>query len=110
MPNRIHCTWMGDPSKVILLEAVLDTIAKDNLQQVVNDSGKVLLAGLHELQVRDINLSHPSPGTPRITPVPVWFGIICIAINRNGLRSINALLLYSGTNPVQLHEHFLLTG
>ena len=52
MPNRIFNTWMGDPSKVIILEAVLDTIAKDNLKQVVKDSGKVLLEGLNELQVR----------------------------------------------------------
>ncbi|XP_072030974.1 4-aminobutyrate aminotransferase, mitochondrial-like [Amphiura filiformis] len=50
MANRIFNTWMGDPSKVLLLETIIDTIAKDNLQKVVEDSGKVLMAGLFELQ------------------------------------------------------------
>ena len=51
MANRIFNTWMGDPSKVLLLETIVDVIAEDNLQQVVRDSGKVLMKGLHELQV-----------------------------------------------------------
>ena len=105
MPNRIHCTWMGDPSKVILLEAVLDTIAKDNLQQVVNDSGKVLLEGLNELQVRGINLGHLSPGTPRTTPVPIWFSTIWWP-RANNHPSVVSWHKASLTTPVNFRSTF----
>ena len=42
---------MGDPPKLLLLEAVLETIKKDNLKAVVNEAGDTLLKGLKELQV-----------------------------------------------------------
>lgn len=49
-PYRIFNTWMGDPSKLILLERVLNVIKKDNLIDLVNETGKVLKNGLHELE------------------------------------------------------------
>ena len=31
LPYRVFNTWMGDPSKVLMLEAVLDCVEKDGL-------------------------------------------------------------------------------
>lgn len=47
---RVFNTWMGDPSKLILLEVVLDTIIKDNLLKQVNRVGNYLLKELNTLQ------------------------------------------------------------
>ncbi|XP_053625682.1 4-aminobutyrate aminotransferase, mitochondrial [Plodia interpunctella] len=47
---RIFNTWMGDPGKLILLEKVLNVIKRDNLICLVNETGKVLKDGLHELE------------------------------------------------------------
>ncbi|CAK1552059.1 unnamed protein product [Leptosia nina] len=47
---RVFNTWMGDPGKLILLERVLKVIKTQNLLDVVNESGKVLKSGLHELE------------------------------------------------------------
>lgn len=50
MGSRVFNTWMGDPTKLLLLEAVVETIKKDNLKAVVNEAGDTLLKGLKELQ------------------------------------------------------------
>lgn len=47
---RVFNTWMGDPSKLILLEAVVDTIIKDNLLDQVTRVGNYLLKELNALQ------------------------------------------------------------
>ncbi|CAH1170440.1 unnamed protein product [Phaedon cochleariae] len=49
-PYRIFNTWMGDPGKAILLEAVLKVIKSQNLLEQVEKSGRRLLCGLHDLQ------------------------------------------------------------
>ncbi|KAJ0180511.1 hypothetical protein K1T71_003915 [Dendrolimus kikuchii] len=49
-PYRIFNTWMGDPGKLILLERVLEVIQKENLIGLVNETGKVLKCGLHQLE------------------------------------------------------------
>lgn len=41
---------MGDPGKVILLEAILGVIERDQLLENVKASGKVLMDGLGSLQ------------------------------------------------------------
>jgi len=46
---RIFNTWIGEPSKLILLEAVLDTIKRDNLLSRVNTVGEALQKGLNEI-------------------------------------------------------------
>ena len=48
---RIYNTWMGDPSKIILLEEVLRVIHQDKLIEAARDTGHFLLQGLQELQV-----------------------------------------------------------
>lgn len=47
---RIFNTWMGDPSKLILLEQVLKVIKQENLIGLVNETGKVLKSGLLKLE------------------------------------------------------------
>ncbi|XP_048757899.1 4-aminobutyrate aminotransferase, mitochondrial-like [Ostrea edulis] len=47
---RIFNTWVGDSSKVLLLEAVINTIKEYNLLDNVKDTGKYLKDGLHEME------------------------------------------------------------
>lgn len=47
---RVFNTWCGDPGKVLLLEAILKVIKRDNLLANVDKAGKVLKGGLEELQ------------------------------------------------------------
>ncbi|ETI32273.1 4-aminobutyrate aminotransferase [Phytophthora nicotianae] len=46
---RIFNTWMGDPTKMITLKAVLDVVESDSLLENVNITGDYLKTGLHEL-------------------------------------------------------------
>lgn len=46
---RIFNTWLGDPSKLILLEEVINEINKNDLINKINDVGKVMLSGLVSL-------------------------------------------------------------
>jgi len=50
-PFRIFNTWMGDPSKLLLLETVVNVMKRDNLIDLVNKSGDHLLKGLVDMQV-----------------------------------------------------------
>lgn len=47
---RIFNTWMGDPSKVILLQEIVRVIRRDHLLDVVQESGEVLMKGLFDLE------------------------------------------------------------
>lgn len=49
---RIFNTWCGDPGKVILLDAVLQTISKEKLLESTVVAGNVLLEGLKDLEAR----------------------------------------------------------
>ncbi|CAG0924182.1 unnamed protein product, partial [Notodromas monacha] len=49
---RVFNTWMGDPGKMLLLEAVLQTIKTENLLDNVTKTGNHLLKGLEDLQAR----------------------------------------------------------
>lgn len=51
-PFRIFNTWMGDPAKLVLLDAVVRTVREEGLLDVVNAAGDVLLAGLAQLQAK----------------------------------------------------------
>eukprot|EP00040_Diaphanoeca_grandis_P039206 m.258421 g.258421 ORF g.258421 m.258421 type:complete len:503 (+) comp36555_c0_seq1:287-1795(+) len=50
VPYRIYNTWMGDPTKLILLRAILDVIDKEELVESSALVGDYLLAGLQELE------------------------------------------------------------
>ncbi|XP_049314066.1 4-aminobutyrate aminotransferase, mitochondrial [Bactrocera dorsalis] len=47
---RVFNTWMGEPSKLLLLEEVINVINEDNLLKTVNAAGKVLKDGLLSLE------------------------------------------------------------
>lgn len=47
---RIFNTWMGDPGKMIQLQAFLDTVEEERLLENTKITGEYLLAGLEELQ------------------------------------------------------------
>jgi len=49
-PYRIFNTWLGDPTKIMLLEETLKVIKRDGLLDVVKESGAALEDGLLELQ------------------------------------------------------------
>lgn len=49
-PLRIFNTWMGDPSKLVLLDPVLRTIKNDNLIERTKTAGDALVSGLINLQ------------------------------------------------------------
>lgn len=48
---RIFNTWVGDSSKVLLLEAVINTIKEYKLLETVQDTGNYLQNGLHDMAV-----------------------------------------------------------
>lgn len=48
-PARIFNTWVGEPSKLVLLEAVLDTIERDSLLARVQEVGDSMMLGLEDL-------------------------------------------------------------
>ncbi|GBP30672.1 4-aminobutyrate aminotransferase, mitochondrial [Eumeta japonica] len=62
---RIFNTWMGDPSKLILLGEVIKVIKTRNLLELVNETGKVLKDGLHGIEKEFPHLinSVRGPGT-----------------------------------------------
>lgn len=41
---------MGDPTKILLLDAILNVIKRDDLLSVVEKSGEVLMSGLRDLE------------------------------------------------------------
>lgn len=47
---RIYNTWMGDPSKIIMLEEVIRVMNRDNLLDVVQESGDILMKGIGTLE------------------------------------------------------------
>ena len=49
LPYRVFNTWMGDPSKVLMLEAVLDCVEKDGLVENAAVTGDYLQRGLQTL-------------------------------------------------------------
>ncbi|VEN34023.1 unnamed protein product [Callosobruchus maculatus] len=62
LPLRVFNTWMGDPGKTLLLQAILDVIKKENLLEQVNKSGKRLLDGMKDLEKEFCPLVHSSRG------------------------------------------------
>lgn len=52
---RIFNTWVGDPSKMVLLEAVVRVIKEQNLVQNMKTTGDYLLKNMHALQKKHPN-------------------------------------------------------
>uniref|UniRef100_A0A1X7VFH5 Uncharacterized protein n=1 Tax=Amphimedon queenslandica TaxID=400682 RepID=A0A1X7VFH5_AMPQE len=47
---RIYNTWMGDPTKLVVLSAIIEEMKRENLLSLVRESGHTLLSGLKQLQ------------------------------------------------------------
>ena len=60
---RIFNTWMGDPSKMIQLEAFLETYESDHLMENANITGEYLLNGLEMMQEKFPQLLSKARGT-----------------------------------------------
>ncbi|XP_019866983.1 4-aminobutyrate aminotransferase, mitochondrial [Aethina tumida] len=61
-PYRIFNTWMGEPSKILLLEAFIKVLKQQNLLDNVNKTGQVLKTGLLQLEKEFPNLIHSVRG------------------------------------------------
>jgi 4-aminobutyrate aminotransferase/(S)-3-amino-2-methylpropionate transaminase len=48
-PYRIFNTWMGEPTKLVVLEKVVEIIKRDNLVEITKVVGDYLQKNLHEL-------------------------------------------------------------
>uniref|UniRef100_A0A8I3ZZY2 4-aminobutyrate aminotransferase, mitochondrial n=1 Tax=Callithrix jacchus TaxID=9483 RepID=A0A8I3ZZY2_CALJA len=69
-PYRIFNTWLGDPSKNLLLAEVINVIKREDLLNNAAHAGKALLTGLLDLQVL-----LPCPALPQ--PHPPWLPRAC---------------------------------
>jgi len=58
MPYRVYNTWMGDPTKLILLKAVLKVIEEEDLIASTEKTGQFLLNGLYDLQNKFDHISN----------------------------------------------------
>jgi acetylornithine/succinyldiaminopimelate/putrescine aminotransferase len=61
-PYRVFNTWMGDPSKLLLLQGVLEVVRRDSLLDLVRKSGEKLLAGLRSFEQEFPHLLHSARG------------------------------------------------
>uniref|UniRef100_A0A1I8JRI3 4-aminobutyrate--2-oxoglutarate transaminase n=1 Tax=Macrostomum lignano TaxID=282301 RepID=A0A1I8JRI3_9PLAT len=61
---RVYNTWLGEPSKVMLLEAVIRTIKEEKLMDSVLEAGTALTKGL-------------ASGTRKLINSPARLGIMC---------------------------------
>ncbi|XP_015116761.1 4-aminobutyrate aminotransferase, mitochondrial [Diachasma alloeum] len=59
---RVFNTWMGDPSKLILLEAIIKVIEQDRLLEKVSKVGKYTLEQLKSLEKEHSTLINSSRG------------------------------------------------
>lgn len=64
-PYRIFNTWLGDPSKNLLLAEVINIIKREDLLNNAAHAGKALLTGLLDLQVP------PTPAAAPPTPATI---------------------------------------
>ncbi|CAM4843188.1 unnamed protein product, partial [Rotaria magnacalcarata] len=53
-PYRIFNTWMGEPAKLLILDAILETVNQENLIENTRKVGDILLNGL-----KDLNRQYP---------------------------------------------------
>jgi 4-aminobutyrate aminotransferase/(S)-3-amino-2-methylpropionate transaminase len=68
-PYRVFNTWMGDPGKVLMLEAVLKCVKNDGLVENARVTGEYLREGLHALSRAHAGKLHNVRGVGTITAV-----------------------------------------
>jgi len=69
---RIFNTWMGDPSKMLMLEGILDVYKEQNLLENAGIVGKFLLEGLEEIQRRHPTMLGRARGSGTFTAISVY--------------------------------------
>ena len=55
---RIQNTWLGDPARLAMLDAVVQTVEKDDLMTRTKHAGIELMKGITQLQVIRRGCSH----------------------------------------------------
>ncbi|TRY75786.1 hypothetical protein TCAL_01296 [Tigriopus californicus] len=115
-PGRIINTWVGDPHKIVMLEAVLQTIQRDNLLTRVRRSGDVMVKGLLELEEMYPDLVHSSRGRGTFCAIDASTAEIRDAII-NQMKLVGVLVGGCGTQTIRLrpslifeehHAHLML--
>ncbi|KAH8335268.1 hypothetical protein KR074_003378 [Drosophila pseudoananassae] len=61
-PYRIFNTWMGDPSKLLLLEEIIHVIEEEKLLENVNQTGAYFKEGLTSIEKEFKDLLHSTRG------------------------------------------------
>nr|XP_017089586.2 4-aminobutyrate aminotransferase, mitochondrial-like [Drosophila bipectinata] len=61
-PYRIFNTWMGDPSKLLLLEEIIHVIEEEKLLENVNQTGAYFKEGLMSIEKEFKDLLHSTRG------------------------------------------------
>jgi 4-aminobutyrate aminotransferase/(S)-3-amino-2-methylpropionate transaminase len=62
-PYRVYNTWMGDPGKLLLLQATLDVMKKENLVARTAAAGAALTSGLRALEAKFPGIVENTRGT-----------------------------------------------
>jgi len=58
-PYRIFNTWMGEPAKMLVLDAILKTVKQENLIENTKKTGDILLNGLNDLSKKYPQILNP---------------------------------------------------
>lgn len=88
---RIMNTWFGEPTKLIMLDAQLKVMKRDNLIDVTVEAGKGLLKGLEDAAKRYPNLIQNARGTGTMCaldcPTPAKRDTLIGKLRLNGVNS-----------------------
>ena len=66
-PYRVFNTWLGEPTRILFLEAILETIKKDRLIELNQTVGSHLLNALKDLCKEYPHLIHSARGLGTFT-------------------------------------------
>jgi len=104
---RVFNTWMGDPSKIVLLEALIKTIEEDFLLENVKDVGSYLSRNLLELQNQYPNQLHAARGQGSFQAVDLRDATHRESI-RNGLLQKGILTGTCGDHTLRLRPTLIV--
>lgn len=97
---RIANTWMGDPSKVLLMEAVLDVVKRDRLLELTRESGAHLQAGLEDIQNKYPQHLHSARGAATFCAIYTTDSALLPKLAAN-MRDKGVLVGTCGTNTLR---------
>ncbi|PIK38213.1 putative 4-aminobutyrate aminotransferase, mitochondrial [Apostichopus japonicus] len=97
---RIFNTWMGDPPKVLMMEAVLDVIRREGLLDLTRTSGAHLMAGLEDIQAKYPQHVRNARGPGTFCAIDVVDSGVLAKVASN-VRDKGVLLGTCGTNSLR---------